>query len=120
MGLSAIFKAAAGVAFKVAGDIRTEVTLYTSPTYAHDIGTDEDAPTWGGTVTALGVLYDRTEKKEADAAESVKKTLLLQAADLGAANVTQESEVDIASQRWKVETVNIDPAGATVELLIYR
>lgn len=120
MGLKAIFQAAAKVAFSVAGDVKTEVTLYTSPTYAHDTTSDTSTPTWGQTVTGIeGLLYDHKDSKKNDGPEVTTKALLLQVSELQGATITQECEVDADSQRWKVREVNADPASATVELILY-
>lgn len=120
MGLRSIFQAAAKVAFNVAGDVKTSVTVYASPTYTHDATLDESTPTWGATITANGILYDHTDKKENDKPETITKALLLQVADLQGADITQEAEVQADGVRWKTRKVTPDPAGATVELILYR
>lgn len=120
MGLSALLNAAANTAFTIAGDTRKEVTVYTSPTFAHDTETDQTATTWGASKTVQALLYDAKEKKQADNPETTRRACLLKGSDFTGLTITQEAEVQAEGFRWKVESVSIDPAGATIELQLYR
>jgi hypothetical protein len=114
MGLSDVFKSGAAAAFKVAGDLRTEVTFL-----RNDLGTTYDATS--GELDAgvreyhdVPVLIEDYGKEEIDGnliQEGDQKLTVLQASL--PFTPTNKDRVRIDSQLWHLIEIEGDMAGAT-------
>lgn len=120
MGLANIFKQAAAIGFKIAGDTKKEVIVKTGPDHAYAVADDRTTTTWTNETRVMALLYEHKESKEDADPEKMKRACLLHGADFAGIEITQEAEVQAEGFNWKVEAVKPDPVGATIELVLYR